>query len=166
MRVGHAIPPMSREPSERIMFWGDVKPGASNHTPDGGTRRPQLTLLQETPHLHASYSKLPFSPRRRACLSACPPPFSSISAAPTPPGGEALGGRADLTSRLGALGTDTPASPKLASYYFVRSEGEGKLHRSSPPGVSQDEGVQEVCSVRRPRGCGPWGIIWREKRRG
>lgn len=103
-------------------------------------------------------------PGRRAC-SLHAPTFSSISAAPIPPGGEALGGRADLTSRLGALGTDTPASPKLASWlYFVLSEGEGKLHRSSPPGVSQDEGVQEVCSVRRPRGCGPWGILLRRRR--
>ena len=59
----------------------------------------------------------------------------------------------------------TLASPKLASWlYFVRSEGEGKLHRSSPPGVSQDEGVQEVCSVRRPRGWGPRGILLRRRR--
>ena len=75
------------------------------------------------------------------------------------------------SQRLGALGTDTVlilASPKWASWlYFVHCEGEGELHRSSSPGVSQDEGVQverpcvgqvwEVCLVRRPQGCGPRG---------
>ena len=46
----------------------------------------------------------------------------------------------------------------------MHSEGEGKLHHYPLPGVSQDEGVQEVCSVRRPQGCGPWGILLRRRR--
>lgn len=104
---------------------------------------------------------------RRGHAESMPLDFSSISPAPLPPEGGALGRwetrhHGSVPSAQSVL---TPASPKLELWlYFVRGEGEVKLHRSSPPGVSQDEGVHEVCSVRRPRGCGPWGILLRRRR--
>lgn len=153
------------------MFWG----GCENQefltapkTSIGDRRRfgcLQLTALWETLHLHASHSVPPFSPRegggtRRACPSTFP--ASLLHLFPQRAGLWETRHHGSVPSAQSVL---TPASPKLELWlYFVRGEGEVKLHRSSPPGVSQDEGVHEVCSVRRPRGCGPWGILLRRRR--
>lgn len=175
---------LRREPEEpthveraqraRPVFWGGCENQESLTAPPtsiGDRRRfgrPQLTVLRETLHLHASHSVPPFSPREgggtwRACLLTFPASLGFLF----PQGARlwAAGETRHHGSVSSAQTVLTPTSPKLESWlYFVRSEGEVKLHRSSPPGVSQDEGVQEVCSVRRPRGCGPWGILLRRRR--
>lgn len=65
--------------------------------------------------------------------------------------------------RLGALGTDTVlilASPKWASWlYLVHRVGEGKLHRSFSPGVSQG---RRGAGGKAVHGAGVGGVLGQE----